>query len=90
MTDFLDVLDKILDKNFVNLSDYELAFLKARRDYLNDEQKEQLNIIVKEQLDNLDNVEVNNQEENEIEPKIDGRSKAARLLKQQRKAGEKQ
>lgn len=43
---FLDILQEITKKDLSELTDYEIAFLKARFDYLNDEEKERyLNIL---------------------------------------------
>ena len=95
--DFLKELDRIIQKGFINSTDYEIAFLKARITYLNDKEKKDLN----DYLTNVDVITITKEtklaEKNidEVlsdvvlsdEPQVDKRLKVYRLWKQKKGGG---
>jgi hypothetical protein len=92
MMDFLDEIERIMEKDFMDLTNCEVAFLKARYHYLNDEEKRKLdefleNVLkedrgLKNEID-IDEVKLNNEidEAKVNKVKIDKRTKAYKRLK---------
>lgn len=84
--DFLKEIERIISKNFINLSNEEIAFLKARFDYLNDDEKKQFNRFLEfseRTADNMSEEKINDL----LEKKIDKRTKAYKKLKLKMEGG---
>jgi len=56
METFLEILKKITEKEVKELSEDEIAFLKARQDYLSDEEKEKFWEILEEKKEKIRSV----------------------------------
>jgi hypothetical protein len=96
MTDFLDEIERLMEKGLEVLTPFEISFLKARYDYLNDEEKIQLDKFLeyelgedrglkeKEEVD-IDEIKLNN----EINTVKDIAKKAVKSVVKKMKRGKK-